>query len=318
MNVIDAVLAIVVLLSALAGVRRGFVAGALQLITLVASLVLAFLGYRWVADWLEEAFPTLGVWGVPLAFIATFIVLHLVMGALASALVQAFARKLHAAGPNRALGVLPGFANGLINATVLSLILLTMPSLGRIGELARESEIAARLSAPAEWLESRLSPIFDPAVRRTLQAITVPPESRSSVQLRFKVSNANVRPDLEQRMLELVNAERGRQGLRPLKPDPELAEVARAHSRDMLARGYFSHVDPDGQDAFDRMRAADLRYLTAGENLALAPTLGGAHQGLMNSPGHRANVLRPQFGRLGVGVLDAGVHGLMVTQKFRN
>jgi uncharacterized protein YkwD len=106
--------------------------------------------------------------------------------------------------------------------------------------------------------------------------------------------------------------------LKPLKPDPELAEVARAHSRDMLARGYFSHVTPDGKDPFDRMRQANVRFLAAGENLALARTLAGAHQGLMNSPGHRANMLRPQFGRLGVGVLDGGRYGLMITQNFRN
>ena len=51
---------------------------------------------------------------------------------------------------------------------------------------------------------------------------------------------------------------------------------------------------------------------------ALAPTLVGAHDGLMHSPGQRANILRPQSGRLGIGVLDAGSHGLMVTQDFRN
>jgi len=43
-----------------------------------------------------------------------------------------------------------------------------------------------------------------------------------------------------------------------------------------------------------------------------------AHAGLMNSPGHRANILRPQFGRVGIGIMDGGVHGLMVTQNFRN
>ena len=66
------------------------------------------------------------------------------------------------------------------------------------------------------------------------------------------------------------------------------------------------------------MRTARLGYLSAGENLALAPTLAGAHQGLMLSPGHRANILRPQFGRLGIGILDGGAQGLMVTQNFRN
>jgi uncharacterized protein YkwD len=86
----------------------------------------------------------------------------------------------------------------------------------------------------------------------------------------------------------------------------------------MLARGYFSHVTPDGKDPFDRLRAEGVRFLNAGENLALARNLAMAHQGLMDSPGHRANILRPQFGRVGIGIVDAGRYGLMVTQNFRN
>jgi uncharacterized protein YkwD len=318
MNAIDALLAVVILLSAFIGARRGFVAAALQLFTLAASLVLAFVGYRHAASWLEQQMPALGVWGMPLAFVAVFILLHLLIGAVAGAFIRAFPRRLHAGAANRILGVIPGAANGLINATVLSLVLLAMPLADGFASLARDSAIASRLTPAAEWLESRLSPIFDPAVRRTLQALTIAPESRTLVPLPFKVASPKVRPDLEARMLEMVNAERARQGLQPLQPDPELADVARAHSRDMLARGYFSHVDPEGKDAFDRMRQAGLRYLAAGENLALAPTLAGAHHGLMNSPGHRANLLRPRFERLGIGVLDAGNHGLMVTQNFRN
>jgi uncharacterized protein YkwD len=86
----------------------------------------------------------------------------------------------------------------------------------------------------------------------------------------------------------------------------------------MFARGYFSHVTPEGRSPFDRMEAAGVSFRTAGENLALAPTLRIAHTGLMNSPGHRANILRPAFGRLGIGVMDGGPRGLMVTQNFRN
>ena len=75
----------------------------------------------------------------------------------------------------------------------------------------------------------------------------------------------------------------------------------------------FHHKDP-----FDRIRESNVQFKTAGENLALAPTLSIAHNGLMNSPGHRANILRPQFGRVGIGVLDSRRHGLMITQNFRN
>ena len=119
-------------------------------------------------------------------------------------------------------------------------------------------------------------------------------------------------------MLELVNSERIAARLHPLAPDPELTEVARRHSADMFARGYFAHVTPEGRDPFERMREAKVGFLAAGENLALAPTVQVAHTGLMNSPGHRANILRPQFGRVGIGIMDGGIHGLMVTQDFRN
>ena len=64
------------------------------------------------------------------------------------------------------------------------------------------------------------------------------------------------------------------------------------------------------EDPFDRMRDAGIVFGTAGENLALAPTLDIAHDGLMNSPGHRANILGTQFRKVGIGVLDGGVYAL--------
>jgi uncharacterized protein YkwD len=148
--------------------------------------------------------------------------------------------------------------------------------------------------------------------------LTVQPESHERVNLPYKVVNPRPRPDLEAQMLELVNRERLAARLRPLAPDPELTEVARKHSADMFARGYFAHDTPEGLDPFARMRAAGVRYLTAGENLALAPSLQVAHHGLMNSPGHRANILHPQFGRLGIGIMDGGIRGLMISQEFRD
>jgi uncharacterized protein YkwD len=103
-----------------------------------------------------------------------------------------------------------------------------------------------------------------------------------------------------------------------VKADPDLTLVARAHSTDMFARGYFSHYTPEKKDPFDRMKKAGIRFQTAGENLALGRTLKICHQGLMNSPGHKANILNPAFGRLGIGIMDGGIYGLMISQEFRN
>ena len=318
LNLIDALLAVFILFGVWGGWVRGFLLASLRLLTLAASLVLAFMGYRLLVDWLTPQLPELGVWTAPLSFLLLYILAQVLLGAIANAVARAFPGRVHTHGINRFLGMGPGFVSGLITATVVSLLLLTVPFSDRLSILARESAIASRLSEPAQWLEARLAPIFHPAIRRTMQALTVPPDSRETVQLPYKVGAPTVRPELEARMLEMVNAERKTQGLGPLAADPELAEVARAHSRDMFARSYFSHVNPEGQEPFDRMRKADVRFLAAGENLALAQTLPAAHQGLMNSPGHRANILRPQFGRVGIGIVDGGRYGLMVTQKFRN
>ena len=84
----------------------------------------------------------------------------------------------------------------------------------------------------------------------------------------------------------------------------------------MFARGYFSHYTPEGLSPFDRMAQTDVSYTYAGENLALAPNVTVAMQGLMQSPGHRANILFPNFGKLGVGVIDGGIYGQMYCQEF--
>ena len=318
LNLIDGLLALIILLGLLGGWGRGFLVATLQLFTLAASLVVAFVYYPYPQAWLKASAPALGVWTAPLGFLASYILAHLLIGQLAGALAGLFPRAAHAHGVNRALGLAPGLVNGLINAMLASLLLLTLPLFDGLSRLTRESALAGQLSIPAQWLEARLAPIFHPALQRTLQALTVPAEPNATIKLDYRVASPKVRPDLEARMLELVNAERTAQGLRPLQADPALAEVARAHSRDMFARGYFSHTNPEGQEAFDRMRQAGVPYLVAGENLALAQTLPSAHQGLMNSPGHRANILLPRYGRVGIGVLDGGRYGLMVTQNFRN
>jgi uncharacterized protein YkwD len=318
LNLIDGLLALIVLAGLVGGWGRGFLVAALQLFTLAASLLAAFAGYHYPQAWLEAWTPKLDVWAAPLSFLATYLVAHLFIGRLAGALAGVFPRTAHAHGINRALGLAPGGISGLINAMLASLLLLTLPLSDGLSRLTRESALAGELSVPAQWLEARLAPIFHPALQRTLQALTVPTEPHATIKLPYQVSDPKVRPDLEARMLDMVNAERKAQGLRPLQADPALAEVARAHSRDMFARSYFSHTNPEGQEAFDRMRQAKVPYLVAGENLALAQTLPSAHQGLMNSPGHRANILLPRYGRVGIGVLDGGRYGLMVTQNFRN
>jgi len=318
-NLIDVVLIVVVLLSVINGWRRGFILGVLDLLGWALVLFAGLRFYQPLARWIGSHVDLWSdVWDRPFAFILIAIIATVAVQALGKVLLRRMSDKTHEGSFNRALGVLPGLANGLITAALIAAFMLAIPLNEGLRERARESPTANRLAVYAERLEAKLHPVFAEAVAETLNLLTVQPESHERVNLPYKVANSRPRPDLEAQMLALVNRERATAGLRPLAPDPELTEVARRHSVDMFARGYFAHDTPEGLDPFARMREAHVRYLTAGENLALAPTLQVAHSGLMNSPGHRANILHPQFGRLGIGIMDGGIRGLMVSQEFRD
>lgn len=120
----------------------------------------------------------------------------------------------------------------------------------------------------------------------------------------------------EQQMLDLVNMERRNHGLSELEVHPGLVKLARLKSQDMITNNYFSHQSPTYGSPFDMIRSAGISYRFAGENLAGAPTVERAHTNLMNSPGHRANILNRNFTHIGIGIIDGGRFGKMFTQMF--
>ena len=318
-NAIDLLLVVAIILSLLNGYRRGFVHGVLDLAGWTLSLIAGLRYYQPVARWLGAHVSLWSeVWDQPIAFVLIGVFVSVLVHLIGHALLTRLPKDLQERPVNQILGLLPGFINGVILAAVLSALLMALPLSEGLSERTRDSALANRLAVYAEQLEARLRPVFGEAIGRTLNLLTIRPDSDERVTLPFKVTTTRPRPDLEQRMLDLVNKERAAAGLRPLVADPELTEVARQHSADMFARGYFAHDTPEGLSPFDRMRAANVHFVTAGENLALAPTLSVAHTGLMNSPGHRENILRQQFGRVGIGIMDGGIRGLMVSQEFRN
>ena len=318
-NLIDVLLGILIVLSLVNGYRRGFALGVLDLASWVLSLLAALRFYEPVARWLGPNINLWSeVWDQPVAFVLVAVFVGVLVHLVGYALLRRMSPDVHEEPTNQALGLLPGLANGLITAAIISALLMSIPLSESISERTRESVIANRLAVYAQRLEGTLRPVFGEAIARTLNLLTVQPDSNERVTLPFTVTSSRPRPDLEQQMLDLVNEERIANGLQPLAPDPELTEVARRHSADMFNRGYFAHDTPEGLTPFNRMRDANVRFLVAGENLALAPTVSVAHTGLMNSPGHRANILRPQFGRVGIGIMDGGMRGLMVSQEFRN
>lgn len=125
-------------------------------------------------------------------------------------------------------------------------------------------------------------------------------EQRSEI---YAEPSPEVKEGYEFLLFELTNSARIQRELPLLKWDDKTMETARAHSQEMADERYFSHTNPDGQSPFDRMKEDGITFFIAGENLAYGQySAVFAHEGLMNSMGHRENIVKPDFGYLGVGV----------------
>lgn len=133
--------------------------------------------------------------------------------------------------------------------------------------------------------------------------------------------------ELERRIFQLTNEARRKHGLPSLDQDETLADTARKHSDDMLARDYFSHTSPDGKTIKDRLfdapavakaigGAGENIYGGSGQDISDVKTISRVIvDGWMTSPGHRANILNPNYTHLGVGVSVQG-KDIRATQNF--
>jgi uncharacterized protein YkwD len=124
------------------------------------------------------------------------------------------------------------------------------------------------------------------------------------------VPSASNTDDIRAAVLCLTNAARAKRDMRPLRENAKLRRAALAHSSDMVRGGYFAHTAPDGDTFVDRILGAGYARRgdrwTLGENLAWGTgnvaTARAIHGAWMRSRGHRANILKPAYRQLGIGV----------------
>jgi uncharacterized protein YkwD len=114
--------------------------------------------------------------------------------------------------------------------------------------------------------------------------------------------------------VDLMNEHRVDVGCDPLQWSPNVADVAQAHSSDMVERGFFSHTNPDGESPFQRLANAGIEYSLAAENIAYGyPDAQAVLEGWLGSPGHRANIENCALTHHGVGLVDSYWTHLFVT-----
>ena len=150
----------------------------------------------------------------------------------------------------------------------------------------------------------------------TTTATTTRYKPKASTAPATPTTNAGISA-FNQQVLDLTNAQRAKAGLSPLKYNATLSNVATLKSQDMRDKRYFSHTSPTYGSPFAMMERFGISYTYAGENIAAGQSTPQAVvTGWMNSPGHRQNILNPNYNQIGIGYAAGGSYGHYWTQMF--
>jgi len=318
LNPVDAAVLVLIAVAAWFGYRAGFVATMYSL----ASWVLAVAAALAFAGPATTFIETLAGFPKPLAATIAFVVTLVAAEALLSAAgyvairpIVALVRRSPLSSADRILGIVPAAIRSLFIVAVAILAIEALP-LGNDVKAAVEASRAGRIvNAEIVAFQPQIESFTGQLVGSPLLVTRIGEDQTEQLDLPDGIELA---PDqvAERQLFDLVNEERTQRGFDALIWDERLVPVARAHSQEMFTLKYFSHESPTSGSPFDRLKSAQISYSRAGENLAFAQSVSVAHRALMDSPGHRENILRPEFTRIGIGVINAGAYGRMVTQLF--
>ena len=185
MNWVDLALVLIILLAVWAGWNRGFILGTLDLINWLGSVLLGFLFYPYLASGLKKIIPALGAWTMPIAFLLTIIIARILIGLITKRIAWATTPRAHESTMNKFLGLIPGFINGVILATIVSALLLALPLWDGVTKNTQNSKVATKLSDEVEWVNEKMSPVLNDAVNETINKLTIHPGSDEIVKLPF-------------------------------------------------------------------------------------------------------------------------------------
>ena len=318
LNPVDAAVLLLVAVAAWFGYRAGFVATMYSL----ASWVLAVAAALAFAGPATAFVETLAGFPRPLAATIAFVVTIVAAEALFSAAgylairpIVGVVRRSPLGIADRILGTVPAAIRSLFIVAVAILAIEALPLGSDVKAAVEASRTGRVVNAEIVAFQPQIESFTGQLGGSPLLVTRVGEDQTERLDLPDGIDLAPD-PVAERQLFDLVNEERTQRGLDALVWDERLVPVARAHSQEMFTLKYFSHESPTSGSPFDRLKAAGVMYSRGGENLAYAQSVAVAHQALMGSPGHRENILRPEFTRIGIGLISGGAYGRMVTQLF--
>lgn len=321
-NWLDFVILLALLFYSIEGYSIGFTQALLDLVSFISSFIIGLKSYSFIGDQLSKIFSIPIGWSHAIGFLIAALVSEMLIGIFLRKVTRSLSiSKLKMEGTflksaDRILGVIFSIFSGLVLVSFLLTVIVALPVSVFLKHSVSSSKIGNILIAKTQGFEKDLSSVFGGAINESLNFLTVEPKGNETLNLKFKTNKFSIDSNAQQQMFVMVNRERNLQGMRTLEFNNQLTKAGEAHCEDMFARGYFSHYTPEGLSPFDRMAQRDIQFVYAGENLALAPNVTLAMQGLMQSEGHRANILSNNFGKIGIGAIDGGVYGEMFCQEF--
>lgn len=324
-NWIDILIVIITIFYAVEGYSVGFFEAFVDLLSFVVSFIFGLFFYGAVAGILVSVFTipqgfanAIGFFIVSVISEVIFNVLLKIIAKNLNPITQSQNQNKRVKKLNGYFGIIPGILSSLVIIAFILSLIVSLPFSVFLKHSVSSSKIGNLLVANTQGFSKNINNVFGGAVNDSLSFLTVEPESNQTLALNFKTTNISVDHEAEQKMLNLVNKEREARNISKLEFSEDLATIGRSHCKDMFKRGYFSHNTPEGLTPFDRMAQAGIEFNYAGENLALAPNTDLAMNGLMQSPGHKANILSANFHQVGIGVIDGGIYGQMYCQEFTN
>lgn len=298
------------------GFWRGLIRQVVQLVGLVAAIIVSFQLFPVVSSWMETQLKLPVAYTGAFALAVTFFALLVAFEAIGFIVQKLFAPALQANLMNRIGGIAVGVLRQVVIASIVVTLLVTLPTSAAVKQTIEQAKLARPLVKFALSLERMLQGKVKDGAFDSLSFRTTSKDDTTTTALNYTVANPTVDLEGEVKLFAATNEIR-RQSKQPaLVPNLTLQEVARSHARDMLAKGYFSHISPANEDVTKRVSKTNIQVLTVGENLANAATVEIAQAGLLASKAHRENIVSPDYNAVGIAVLDAGKYGKMIVEVF--
>lgn len=315
MNIIDAITLFIIVAFAL----FAFFGNPLKTIKSFVSFAVSFLAASLLLDpvlSLVESFGLKENVYTPLVIYSFLIIVF--WGLIFSLILPALPKVKFHSMVFRVIGLFVGAIYGLIFAIFLSGVLPQFLLSPRAIDLVYSSNLARFLQNQqlAKVFKTRYLSSISP---RLTQAILVPEEDNTVFHLDLPQNiQSEISTKDESLLYGLTNYARKSAGQGTLIRDNSLDILARNYAAEILSSGNFAHRDKEGNSPDMRAKNMQIKFNYFGENLAFAPTISVAQEGLLNSKGHRANIESPIFRRIGIAVIDVRYYGKIIVEEFAN